>query len=138
MSEVVSSSDFQSKVLDAQGPVLVDFFATWCGPCKMLAPTLDEVAAETAGKAAVYKLDIDQSPDIAQKYGVMSVPTVIVFENGQVKKQDETFLSSKREGEGIGLSSIRTLCAKYHGVLKITPKDNTFTVNLLLNLPAAA
>ena len=71
MSEVVSSSDFQSKVLDAQGPVLVDFFATWCGPCKMLAPTLDEVAAETAGKAAVYKLDIDQSPDIAQKYGVM-------------------------------------------------------------------
>ena len=86
MSEVVSSSDFQSKVLDAQGPVLVDFFATWCGPCKMLAPTLDEVAAETAGKA-VYKLDIDQSPDIAQKYGVMSVPTLMVFENGQVKNQ---------------------------------------------------
>ena len=83
MSEVVSSSDFQSKVLDAQGPVLVDFFATWCGPCKMLAPTLDEVAAE----AAVYKLDIDQSPDIAQKYGVMSVPTLMVFENGQVKNQ---------------------------------------------------
>ena len=83
MSEVVSSSDFQSKVLDAQGPVLVDFFATWCGPCKMLAPTLDEVAAETAGKAAVYKLDIDQSPDIAQKYGVMSVPTLMVFENGE-------------------------------------------------------
>ena len=87
MSEVVSSSDFQSKVLDKQGPVLVDFFATWCGPCKMLAPTLDEVAAETAGKAAVYKLDIDQSPDIAQKYGVMSVPTLMVFENGQVKNQ---------------------------------------------------
>ena len=87
MSEVVSSSDFQSKVLDAHGPVLVDFLATWCGPCKMLAPTLDEVAAETAGKAAVYKLDIDQSPDIAQKYGVMSVPTLMVFENGQVKNQ---------------------------------------------------
>ena len=87
MSEVVSSSDFQAKVLEAEGPVLVDFFATWCGPCKMLAPTLDEVAAETAGKAAVYKLDIDQSPDIAQKYGVMSVPTLMVFENGQVKNQ---------------------------------------------------
>ena len=87
MSEVVSSSDFQSKVLDAQGPVLVDFFATWCGPCKMLAPTLDEAAAETAGKAAVYKLDIDQSPDIAQKYGVMSVPTLMVFENEAVGVQ---------------------------------------------------
>lgn len=87
MSEIVTSSDFQSKVLDAQGPVLVDFFATWCGPCKMLAPTIDEVAGETAGKAAVYKLDIDQSPDIAQRYGVMSVPTLMVFENGQVKKQ---------------------------------------------------
>ena len=87
MSEVVSSSDFQSKVLDAQGPVLVDFFATWCGPCKMLAPTLDEVAAETAGKAAVEKLGIEQSPDMAQKYGVMSVPTLMVFENGQVKNQ---------------------------------------------------
>ncbi|MEA5020437.1 MAG: thioredoxin [Gordonibacter sp.] len=87
MSEVLTSSNFQSKVLDTQGPVLVDFFATWCGPCKMLAPTVDEIAVEQAGKAAVYKLDIDQSPDIAQRYGVMSVPTLIVFENGQVKNQ---------------------------------------------------
>src|SRR5699024_7540996 len=86
-SEVISSADFQSKVLDAKGPVLVDFFATWCGPCKMLAPTLDEVAQEVAGKAAVYKLDIDQSPDIAQRYGVMSVPTLIVFEDGQAQQQ---------------------------------------------------
>ncbi len=87
MSEVVSSSDFKSNVIDAKGPFLVAVFAPWGGPCKMLAPTLDEVAAETAGKAAVYKLDIDQSPDIAQKYGVMSVPTLMVFENGQVKNQ---------------------------------------------------
>ena len=87
MSEVISSADFQSKVLDAQGPVLVDFFATWCGPCKMLAPTLDEVSSEVAGKAAVYKVDIDQSPVVAQRYGVMSVPTLVVFENGQVKQQ---------------------------------------------------
>lgn len=87
MSEVISSTDFQSKVLDAQGPVLVDFFATWCGPCKMLAPVLDEISSEVAGKAAVYKLDIDQSPEVAQRYGVMSVPTLIVFEGGQVKQK---------------------------------------------------
>ena len=83
MSEVISSADFQSKVLDADKPVLVDFFATWCGPCRMLAPVLDEVA----GRAYVYKVDIDQSPDLAGKYGVSSVPTLIAFENGQIKKQ---------------------------------------------------
>ncbi len=87
MSEAVTSADFQSKVLESDIPVLVDFFATWCGPCRMLAPVLEEVAAEVAGKAKVVKLDIDQSPDIAQRYGVMSVPTLIVFENGQVKRQ---------------------------------------------------
>ena len=74
MSEVVSSSDFQSKVLDAQGPVLVDFFATWCGPCKMLAPTLDEVAAETAGKAAVYKLAEVRRHERAHSHGVRKRP----------------------------------------------------------------
>ncbi len=87
MSEAVTSADFQSKVLESDVPVLVDFFATWCGPCRMLAPVLEEVTTEVAGKAKVVKLDIDQSPDIAQRYGVMSVPTLIVFENGQVKRQ---------------------------------------------------
>lgn len=87
MPEVISSAEFQTKVLDAQGPVLVDFFATWCGPCKMLAPTLEEVASEVAGRAQVYKVDVDESQDLAMKYGVMSVPTMIVFENGEVKKQ---------------------------------------------------
>ena len=61
MAQVITSQEFDSKVLQANGPVLVDFFATWCGPCKMLAPVLDEVANEVAGKAAVYKVDIDQS-----------------------------------------------------------------------------
>ena len=87
MSEVITSAEFQSKVLDEKQPVLVDFFATWCGPCRMLTPTIDEVAKETEGKAKVFKLDIDQSPEIASRYGVMSVPTLILFENGQVKKQ---------------------------------------------------
>ena len=87
MAEVISSAEFDQKVLQAQGPVLVDFFATWCGPCKALGPTIDEVAQEMAGKAGVYKIDVDQSPDIARRYGVMSVPTLICFENGQIKNQ---------------------------------------------------
>lgn len=87
MAEIVSSSDFQSKVLDATEPVLVDFFATWCGPCKMIAPTVDEVAAEVAGRAHVVKVDIDASPDIASRYGVMSVPTLVAFQGGQPVRQ---------------------------------------------------
>ncbi len=86
-TEIINSSNFKQKVLEASEPVLVDFFATWCGPCKMLAPTIDEISSEMAGKAQVYKLDIDQSPDIAQMYGVMSVPTLIAFKNGQPVKQ---------------------------------------------------
>ena len=84
MSQIVSSADFESVVLNASEPVLVDFFATWCGPCKMLAPVLDEVAGEVAGRAQVVKVDIDASPDLAQRYGVMSVPTLAVFKDGEV------------------------------------------------------
>ncbi len=87
MSEVLTSANFQTKVLEADKPVLVDFFATWCGPCKRVAPVVDEIASEIAGKAYVYKVDIDQSPDIAAQYRVNSVPTLISFEHGQIKNK---------------------------------------------------
>lgn len=87
MSEHVTSADFQSKVLESDKPVLVDFFATWCGPCKRLAPTIDEISNEMSGKADVYKLDIDEAQDIAAKYRVSSVPTLILFKDGQPLKK---------------------------------------------------
>ena len=87
MSQIISSSQFAAEVEGADVPVLVDFFATWCGPCKMLAPTLDQVAAEVAGRAKVVKVDIDASPDLAQRFGVMSVPTLVVFKNGSIADQ---------------------------------------------------
>ena len=83
MTQQISSADWQAKVLDATEPVLVDFFATWCGPCKMMAPVIDEIATEMTGVASVYKIDVDECPDIAQKYGIMSIPTFIVFKDGK-------------------------------------------------------
>ena len=87
MTQQISSTEWQEKVLESDKPVLVDFFATWCGPCKMMAPVIDEVAAEKAGEADVYKVDVDDCPDIAQRYGIMSIPTFVVFKGGEVASQ---------------------------------------------------
>ena len=87
MAEHINTANFDEKVLQSNKPVLVDFFATWCGPCKMMSPVIDELATELAGEVDVYKVDVDESPEVAQRYGVMSIPTLVVFENGQVKDQ---------------------------------------------------
>ena len=87
MAEQITAADFEQKVLKADKPVLVDFFATWCGPCKMMAPTIEEVAAEKAGQAYVYKLDVDEAQQVAANYGIMSIPTLILFVNGEAKKK---------------------------------------------------
>ncbi|HCX9124862.1 TPA: thioredoxin [Staphylococcus aureus] len=77
----VTDADFDSKV--ESGVQLVDFWATWCGPCKMIAPVLEELAADYEGKADILKLDVDENPSTAAKYEVMSIPTLIVFKDGQ-------------------------------------------------------
>ncbi len=83
MAQVISSDEFNNLVDNIEGIAVVDFFATWCGPCKMLAPVFQEVGNELEGKAKFYKVDIDQSLDIARKFNVSTVPTVIIFKNGE-------------------------------------------------------
>lgn len=82
MARVLDSNEFQNEVLNSNEVVLVDFSAEWCGPCKMLAPVVEELGNEMQGKAKVFKIDVDKSGDIAVKYGIMGVPTVMIFKNG--------------------------------------------------------
>lgn len=79
----VTDSTFDQEVLKSSTPVLVDFWATWCQPCRMIAPILEQVAQEKVGQLKVAKLDVDDNPNIAQKLGVMSIPTMVMFKNGQ-------------------------------------------------------
>lgn len=83
MEKKFTTENFEAEVLKADKPVLVDFYADWCGPCKMMAPLVETLAEEMAGKAVIGKLNVDDSEEIAMKYGVMNIPTLILFKNGQ-------------------------------------------------------
>ncbi len=83
----ITDQNFQSEVLASDVPVLVDFWATWCGPCRAIAPAVEELAAQYKGKLKVGKMDIDAHQDTPAKYGIMSIPTLLVFKNGQVADQ---------------------------------------------------
>jgi thioredoxin 1 len=83
----LTSDNFDSVLADSDTPVVVDFWAEWCGPCKMVAPILDEIATEQAGRVRVAKLNVDEHSEIAMRYGVMSIPTMIKFTNGEVDKR---------------------------------------------------
>jgi thioredoxin 1 len=94
---VVSDASFEKDVLQSSEPVLVDFFADWCGPCKAMAPALEQVAAEMKGKVKIVKLDVDANPAVTQKYRIQAMPTLMIFKDGQVAAQRVGALVQKKQ-----------------------------------------
>ena len=84
MALEITDANFEETVLNSSKPVMVDFWAAWCGPCRMVGPIIDEISAEYADKAVVGKVDVDANQEFAAKYGVINIPTVLVFQNGEV------------------------------------------------------
>jgi thioredoxin 1 len=101
----VNESNFEAEVLKSAQPVVVDFWAQWCGPCKMLAPVLDELASEQAGRAKVAKVNLDENPGLAARYKVQAIPTLLYFSGGEVKEMT------------VGVSSKRAIQGKLEGLL---------------------
>ncbi|MCG2711277.1 MAG: thioredoxin [Candidatus Omnitrophica bacterium] len=106
MALALTTENFEQEVVKSDLPVLVDFWAQWCGPCRVLTPLIHELVNEYKGKVKVCKLNIDDAPDVAARYGVMSIPTVMVFNNGQVV------------GESVGVVSKEKLVSMFSSLIK--------------------
>jgi thioredoxin 1 len=96
-THIVSDADFDREVLQSSEPVVVDFFAEWCGPCKAMAPALEQVASELKGKVKVVKLDVDQNPGTTQQYRIQAMPTLMIFKGGKVAAQRVGALVQKKQ-----------------------------------------
>ena len=86
-TKAITDASFQADVIDSDTPVLVDFWAEWCGPCKMIGPSLEEISDELAGKVVIAKINIDENPDVPGRYGVRGIPTMLLFKNGEAVAQ---------------------------------------------------
>lgn len=100
----VTDANFQAEVLDADVPVLVDFWAAWCGPCRMVGPIVEEIAKDQEGKLKVAKLNVDENRETATKYGIMSIPTILLFQNGSIAKQVVGAMPKNALVQELGLS----------------------------------
>ncbi len=99
MSKAVTDASFEQEVLKSSEPVLVDFHAQWCGPCKAMAPALDQVAAELKGKVKVVKVDVDENPKVTGAYGIRAMPTLLLFKGGKVAAQHTGAIVQKKKLE---------------------------------------
>ncbi len=87
MAFKLTTKTFETEILSQEGKVLIDFWAPWCGPCRMLGPVIDELADELEGQVRVYKVNVDEEPELASRYGIMSIPTIVAMNDGKISKQ---------------------------------------------------
>ena len=103
MTVEITDAEFESKALSSDIPVLVDFWAPWCGPCRMLGPIIEEISSEVGDNAAIFKMNVDENPATAAKFGITSIPTVIIFDKGEVKTQMVGVQPKPKYIESLGL-----------------------------------